>query len=186
MYLRFLQDSRTFAICKVSWTLGNGDSAENCEDVRFLSWQVWRHLACGVKSPDGVISFRWLTDRRHEGFELPKEKGVAAGVCFSDIDMYDLSHTPRMMRTISHYQVRIIVRVFTLDFICLTSSLSAAISWLPHVYRGVCFVMLIWAWGGGWLWLVWLWSIHTWQSHPAFPGSFTRRAAAGSPCCRSS
>ena len=41
---------------------------------------------------------------------------MAAGVCFSDIDMYDLSHTPRMMRTISHYQVRIIVRVFTLDF----------------------------------------------------------------------
>ena len=130
MYLRFLQDSRTFAICKVSWTLGNGDSAENCEDVRFLSWQVWRHLACGVKSPDGVISFRWLTDRRHEGFELPKEKGVAAGVCFSDIDMYDLSHTPRMMRTISHYQVRIIVRVFTLDFICLT------LCW----YNGVDFI----------------------------------------------
>ena len=135
MYLRFLQDSRTFAICKVSWTLGNGDSAENCEDVRFLSWQVWRHLACGVKSPDGVISFRWLTDRRHEGFELPKEKGVAAGVCFSDIDMYDLSHTPRMMRTISHYQVRIIVSPWPAkptedtSYIILFSYLATGVMW---------------------------------------------------------
>ena len=41
-----------------------------------------------------------------EGFELPKEKEVAAGVCFSDRAKYDLSPTPRMACTISHYQVR--------------------------------------------------------------------------------